>query len=309
MLLLMSQLGGGQEEIYRLHKFGSWSFGDVRRVKVVGGFLFVAKEDGVKVLNLITLKDSVKGVKLPEYITGERPTDIVYYKRTMYVAYNTRTAPQIDVVDFGSGELKMSIPTGGSLISIATGSHYLFALTSLGLEFYDVSDPVEPKEAGALTFAGFTGTSMRVVFPYIYVAAGKDGLFIFKVSKGEVKKVLNFKPADGSPVIDVEVYGNYAFLACAKGGIKVLNTAKGQVVSEVETPHPIFALRRYKKFLLGLFGSNGLKMYAIRDPLNPLLVAYYTNGQYLYDAGASGKYVVLAYGPSGVITLKSNLLR
>ncbi|NPB03132.1 MAG: hypothetical protein GXO39_01790 [Thermotogae bacterium] len=305
--LLLAQLGGTQEEIYRLHRFGTWTFGDVRRIRVVGPFLFLAKEDGVKILNLITLQDSVKGVKLPEYITNERPTDMAYYQRTMYVAFNTRDNPEIDVVDFSTGELKMSLPTGGSIVSIEVGSHYLFVLTSLGIEIYNLSNPTEPKEAGNVPFSGFTGTTMKVFFPYIYVSAGKDGLFIFKVEGSRIKQVYHYQPPDGSPVIDAETYGNYVFLACAKEGIKVINTANGDnpLVAEVKTEKPIFKLRRYKKYLLGMFGSDGLKIYSIGNPSSPNVSAYYTNGQYLYDAGASGKYVILAYGPSGIITLKA----
>lgn len=310
--LLALQVGGGQEEIYRLHKFKVWTFGDVRKIHLVGGFLFLGKEDGVKILNLVTLTDSVRGVKLPEYITGERPTDIVYSKRTMYVAFNTRTTPEIDVVDFGTGELKTSFPTGGTIINMAVGGRYLFVLTSLGLEIYDISKPTDPKEAGNVPFSDFTGTYMKVDLPYIYVSTGRNGLVIFKVEGGQVRKFAQYVPPDGSPVIDAEPYGNYIYLACAKGGIKVVGMDRSgnlQLLGEVKTQHPVFALRRYKKFLIGMFGSNGVKIYSIARPASPLLSAYYTNGQYLYDAGAYGKYLVLAYGPGGVITFKSQIFR
>ncbi len=308
---LITQLGGGQEEIYRLHKFRTWTFGDVRKIHLVGGFLFVAKEDGVKILNLVSLTDSVKGVRLPEYVTGERPVDVVYYKGTMYVAYNTRTAPTIDVVDFQKGQLKTSLTTGGNIINVAVGSRYLFVLTSTGLEIYDLTNPTDPQDAGSVPFSGFTGTSLKVVFPYLYVSAGKDGLFIFKVEDGKIEQVYRYQPSDGSPVIDAEPYGNYVYLACAKGGIKVIDVSKGEqpLVGEVKTQHPVFALRRYKKVLIGLFGSNGAKLYSLAQPSSPLLSAYYTNGQYLYDAGAYGKYLVLAYGPGGIITFRSPLLK
>ncbi len=308
---LLVQLGGGQEESYRLHKFKTWTFGDVRKVHVVGGFLFLAKEDGVKILNLVTLSDSVKGVKLPEYVTGERPVDILYSKGSMYVAFNTRTSPEIDVVDFKTGELKTSLTVGGNIINLAMGSKYLFVLTSIGMEIFDVSNPSEPKDAGSIPFSGFTGTSMKVAFPYIYVSAGKDGLIIFKVEGGQIKKVYQYQPPDGSPVIDAEPYGNYVYLACAKGGIKVIDISRSgnQLVGEVKTESPVFELRRYRKILLALFGSKGVKLYSIARPMAPMLSAYYTNGQYLYDAGAYKKYLVLAYGPAGIITFKSPVLK
>ncbi len=309
---LVVQVGGGQEEVYRLHKFKAWTFGDVRKIHVVGGFLFIGKEDGVKVLNLITLTDSVRGVKLPEYLTGERPSDIVFSKRTMYVAFNTRTTPEIDVVDFGTGELKSSFPTGGTIINMAVGGRYLFVLTSLGLEIYDISNPTDPKEAGNVPFSNFTGTSMKVALPYLYVSTGRNGLMIFKVEGGKVRRVAQYIPPDSSPVIDAEPYGNYIYLACAKGGLKVVGIDRSgnlQLLGEVKTRHPVFALRRYKKFLIAMFGSNGVKIYSIARPSSPLLSAYYTNGQYLYDAGAYGKYLVLAYGPGGVITFKSPIFR
>jgi len=129
---LLSQAG---EEIYSFKKLGSWTFKEVWGAYAYGGFLFASTQDGVKILNIYNLRDSVKGIQLVEFRTGTRPVGTAYYKGFFYVGVNAPSGPEIDVVSFTDGKVATSIPTGGRIVSLGISSNYLFVLTSLGLKF------------------------------------------------------------------------------------------------------------------------------------------------------------------------------
>ena len=308
---LIAQLTGGVVEAYKVRKYATWTLGDVRKVLVVANYLFVSHRNGVKVLTLPKLKDKVGDRRLFEYPTEDRPVDVEYYGEMVYIATNPPAAPTVYVVSFATKELKASLTPAGTIINTDISSKYLFVLTSFGINVYDLSDPSNPVEFGDIPFSGFTGNSMKVYFPYVYVAAGLNGLIVFKVEGNSIKKIYHYKPPDGSPVVDVEVYGRYIYLACAKGGLKVLNVEKAQnpLTYELQTEKPVFTLKRHRKYLLATFGSGGLKVYSLSRPSNPLLVAYYSNSQHLYDVDVYKNYILLAYGTYGILNLVSSAIR
>lgn len=311
----VSQLGGVSEEIYEFKKLGSWTFKEVSKVYAQGGFLFVGTPEGLKILNIITLKDSVKGIQLPEYKTGTRPVGIAYYKGVVYVGVNKLTinklpAPEVSVVSFTDGKLIASIPTSGSIISLSVSSNYLFVLTSLGIEVYNISNPKNPQNEANFVLSSGTALSMYASYPYVMIALGQDGLMILKMVGKSLSKVYEYKLPDGNPVLDVSPYGSYVYVAAGKGGIKVLNiTSKNPLVGEIKTDKPVSRVLVYGKYLLASLGDGGLVMYSLSNPSSPLPVAYYSNGMLLYDIAVYSNVVALAFGTGGIITLKSKLLR
>jgi len=307
---LVFQIGSATEEIYEFSKIGSWTFKEVSKVYAQGGFLFLGTPEGLKTLNIITLKNSVKGIQLPEYKAGARPVGIAYYKGVVYVGVNKLTAPEISVVSFTDGKLITSIPTSGNIISLSVSSNYLFVLTSLGLEVYNISDPTNPQNEANLVFSSGAALSMYASYPYIMIALGQDGLMILKMEGKSLSKVYEYKLPDGNPVLDVSPYGSYVYLAAGKGGIKVLNTTSpNPLIGEIKTDKPVSRVLVYGKYLLASLGEGGLVMYSLSNPANPTPVAYYSRGMFLYDIAVYSDVVALAFGTGGVITLKSRLLK
>ncbi len=308
-LILYSQLGGVEEEIYRFHKQGTWTFKEVSSVYAVGGFLFASTPVGLKILNIFTLKDSVKGVQLPEYNAGLRPVGSAYYKGVVYVGLNKTPTPEIAVVSFTDGSLITTVPTAGNIVSLDVSSNYLFVLTSLGIEVYNISNPKSPQSVANLVFSSGAALSMYAGYPYVIIALGQDGLVILKFSGKALQKVYEYKlPSD--PVLDVASYGPYLYIAAGKGGIKVLNIkSKNPLVGEIETDKPASKVKVHGKYLLASLGEGGLIMYSLANPSSPVPVAYYSNGMFLYDFDVYSNVVALAFGTGGIITLKSNLLK
>ncbi len=293
------------EEIYSFKKVGSWSFREVWGIYAYGGFLFASTQDGVKILNIYNLKDSVKGIQLPEFRAGTRPVGVAYYKGFFYVGVNAISGPEIDVVNFTDGRLSTSIPTGGKIISLGVSSNYLFVLTNLGLEIYDISDPKSPKNFATLVFSAGSALSMYASYPYVIISLGKDGLIILKVDGNSVKKVYEYTLPDGSPVLDAFPYGSYIYIAAGTGGIKILNTtSQNPLVGEIKTEKPASRIVIYNKYLFASLGKGGLIAYTLTNPASPTVFGYYSNTLFLYDIAVYENIVALAFGQGGLITLR-----
>lgn len=307
-LILNSQLSGA-EEIYRFTKQGTWTFSEVSSIYAVGGFLFASTPVGLKILNIFTLKDSVKGVQLPEYRAGLRPVGSAYYKGVVYVGLNKTPTPEVAVVSFTDGRLITTVPTGGNIISLDVSSNYLFVLTSLGIEVYNISNPESPQNVANLVFSSGVPLSMYVGYPYVIVGFGQEGLVILKFNEQTLQKVYEYKfPSD--PVLDVASYGPYLYIASGKGGIKILNiNSQNPLVGGIETDKPASRVKVRGKYLFASLGEGGLVMYSLENPSSPVPVAYYSNRMFLYDFDVYSDVVALAFGTGGIITLKSNLLK
>jgi len=302
IILLISQAG---EEIYSFKKLGTWTFREVSGVYIYGGFIFASTPDGIKILNAYNLKDSVKGVQLPEFRAGTRPVGVAYYKGFFYVGVNAISGPEINVVSFTDGKLSTSIPTGGNIISLGVSSNYLFVLTNLGLEIYDLSDPKSPQNFANLVFSAGSALSMYASYPYVLISLGKDGLMILKVEGNSVKKVYEYTLPDGSPVLDAVPYGSYIYIAAGTGGIKILNTtSQNPLVGEIKTEKPASRVVIYNKYLFASLGSGGLVAYVLTNPASPTVFGYYSNNLFLYNIAVYENIVALAFGQGGLITLR-----
>jgi hypothetical protein len=244
--------------IYSFKKLGSWTFREIWGAYAYGGFLFASTQDGVKILNIYNLRDSVKGIKLVEFRTGTRPVGTAYYKGFFYVGVNAPYGPEINVVSFTDGKVATSIPTGGRIVSLGISSNYLFVLTSLGLEIYDLTDPKSPQNFANLVFSAGSALSMYPSYPYVIVSLGAEGLIILKVEGNSIKKVYEYRLPDGSPVLDAVPYGSYIYIASGMGGIKILNTASpNPLVGEIKTEKPASRVVIYNRYLLASLGKGG----------------------------------------------------
>ncbi len=301
IFLVLTQL----EEIYSFKKIGSWSFRDVWGIYAYGGFLFASTQDGVKILNIYNLKDSVKGIQLPEFRSRIKPVGTAYYKGFFYVGLNAPYGPEINVISFTDGKLVSSIPVGGKIVSLGISSNYLFVLTTLGLEIYDLVDPQSPKAFSNLVFSAASALSMYPYYPYIIISLGKDGLIILKVEGNSVKKAYEYTLPDGSPVLDAVPYGSYIYIAAGTGGIKILNTtSQNPLVGEIKTEKPASRVVIYNKYLFASLGNGGLVAYTLANPLSPTVFGYYSNTLFLYDIAVYENIVALAFGQGGLITLR-----
>ena len=299
---LLSQAG---EEIYSFKKLGSCTFKEVWGAYAYGGFLFASTQDGVKILNIYNLRDSVKGIQLVEFRTGTRPVGTAYYKGFFYVGVNALSGPEINVVSFTDGKVATSIPTGGRIVSLGISSNYLFVLTSLGLEIYDLTDPKSPQNFANLVFSAGSALSMYPSYPYVIVSLGAEGLIILKVEGNSIKKVYEYRLPDGSPVLDAVPYGSYIYIASGMGGIKILNTAsQNPLVGEIKTEKPASRVVIYNRYLFASLGNGGLMTYILTNPASPTVFGYYSNNLFLYDIAVYENIVALAFGQGGLITLR-----
>ena len=101
-----------------------------------------------------------------------------------------------------------------------------------GLKAYDITDPNEPEFQGEYD-EGFDFQSVWVVGDYAYVAAGLDGFFIIDVSDLDAMEIASqyIIPNSDEMALEVEIDGDYAFLAYLDGGLIIFD------ISNPYNPH------------------------------------------------------------------------
>jgi hypothetical protein len=117
---------------------------------------------------------------------------------------------------------------------LAVSGDYAFVGTYLtDLVVYDVSAPSSPVEVTALEFPDSPIKQVSVWGDHLYVPAvmvdGKAGVSVLDISDPADPEEIAYWPAppglSGAP-FNVERYGDYAFVACALGGVEIYDVAQ-----------------------------------------------------------------------------------
>ncbi|UCF59643.1 MAG: hypothetical protein JSV37_07690 [Anaerolineaceae bacterium] len=169
-----------------------------------------------------------------------------------------------------------------------------------GLMILDVSED-EPAVVWSQSDSKAYGVHLQP--PLAYVAAEKDGLFIFDVSAPEGPKILGRVSVPGR-AWDVWVEGNHAFVADADSGLVVIDVSSPghpQVVSTLtwdpeSSSAEIIDGRDGTLYIAS--GEFGLMVVDVGDPLDPLIAYRYDPGPDSYGEG------VRVYGDTLYVTIE-----
>ncbi len=114
-------------------------------------------------------------------------------------------------------------------IHIAGDYAYTTHITS-GLGVIDISDPGAPKQVDAYGPKSFYG--LYVQDNRAYVAADNEGIYVFSVYP-EDPDLIDSINLDGWNAEDIDVSGNYAYVANTRGGLEVIDTVSQNRVTSV----------------------------------------------------------------------------
>ncbi len=212
-----------------------------------------------------------------------------------------------DLVELGSYD------TAGQARKLALQNQLIFiADGNKGLRIIDVSDPANPRLVGALDTHGFV-EDITVVGRYAYLANGPAGLMIVDISDpthpAKVSSLSLPGYAQGVAVSinsspGSELQGNYAFVACGRGGLQVIDVASPP--APVLRPSLKIQVNARKVVLNGPYayvaaGSSGIKVIQYFGTSAPQLRGGYSRGRGEANAlMVQNSTVYAAYGSGGL---------
>ncbi len=140
-----------------------------------------------------------------------------------------------DAIGWGTGSLQLPVedPAYADLIKVSTtcnnvlidGNYAYLTCGSSGLFIFDISNPTNLNLVGYYNDSVEVNTFYAVVVEddIAYLANGGDGLFILNVTdKANPTKLGEIDLYHG---LDVKVQGNYAYMACYSGGIRIIDVS------------------------------------------------------------------------------------
>ena len=200
-----------------------------------------------------------------------------------------------------------------------------YSKSSLGaiLQIFNVTNPENPQKIGETVFRGYIWDIC--LDQGIFYLTGIGGLQIFSIStSGTLVSLANFTVAKINNFFEVVVSGNYAFLADASYGLRIVNIEEPTnpvevgkyetIVYEEEGGAYKIAVNGTRAYLVS--DTRGLLMLDISNTVKPKLVGqyYYVVNEDSYQHGyyganimgvhVEGKTIFLAMGWEGMIILK-----
>ncbi len=248
-------------------------YGLIKDVVVLGNYAYIADgDDGIRKIDISTPSAPVEDALSPntaDFTTGTA-FGLDVSDDTLYVASGSVGLQVFDVSDITT--LVGSFNTNGTALNVVISGRYAYiADANRGLRILNVSDGTSPTEVGY----------------YDYTSNGTDLLAL------------------DDWVNDVDVFGNYAYIAVGFKGLIILNIstpASPTFVGQVAMTGEVYSV---DVNVVGTYayvadGLNGLRVVNVNNPASPVIAATLnTNGQ-ARDVVVSGNYVYVADGTYGL---------
>jgi hypothetical protein len=191
-----------------------------------------------------------------------------------------------------------------------SGNYAYIASYTRGLLILDISNPAAPVLKKEYSLPKTHVDSVYVSGHHAFLACEKEGLKIIDVSDPvSPKPVAQY---NASPVFDVVVNGNYAYLQGADSRLSILNIS--QVSSPVLVGTVVFPFNFRRIFASGDYvymacWENGVRVIDVSTPASPVLVGGYRTpgritgvwavGHFIYAVNdRSGKFSIFERSPS-----------
>jgi hypothetical protein len=196
---------------------------------------------------------------------------------------------------------------GGSVTRFTIAGSYLYAVSSHYLYAYDLNNPLKPEKVSEspLNF------DIETIYPYgKYLFLGtKTGLYIFSIETpstpaliGEARHARSCDPVvvnDSVAFVTLKSNGNCGPAVSGLYIHDIKNIMKPILKYTIELPDP-FGLEIQDSILYVCCGNSGLKVFNVKSPYKPTLIATKTDGDYMdvipYNGNlicASGQGIIL----------------
>lgn len=207
--------------------------GSAESVSVSGNYAYV--DDGPNGIVVIDISDpSLPTLLTPEENNALPPGDILVYSDYAYIAYGDLMITDISNPSSPSYLGHVEMPECG-VVDMEHSGNYIYAVGD-GLVIIDVSNPSSPTIAGKYDFFNGGEESLSVSENYAYITphgnSGSGDLLIINVSNPYSPTFVGSYETVGWSV-DVNVSGNYVYVADGHNGLIILKTdIQNQVLPE-----------------------------------------------------------------------------
>jgi hypothetical protein len=206
---------------------------------------------------------------------------------------------RIDPVEISYFDLNTTthgMKVSGNIVYLASGTK--------GLTIFNISDVNNIKKIGELDTPG-NAWDVDVKDNKVYIADLKEGLRIINITDPanpvEIASTKILKP-----LYSVMLAGNYAYVGSASFGVRVLDVSNPEMIPIVKY---LNSGRGYNTLIHENFayisgGYEGMFVYDITDPGDPVKITSFDTPGHVYDVFAENNYVYLADYYAGFVILK-----
>lgn len=203
--------------------------------------------------------------------------------------------PQTTISDNSTWAHVRDIAVQGHNIWLASGS--------TGVICYDIHNPFQPILKAVVPLTGISW-KLAIADNKLFVAAGKDGLFILDIEDSSTPKVIS--TLTDYIVLDIAIKGNMAVLATAKHGLVFIDTSDLNNPKQIVTPPTagnLQAVTIQNNYVYGVGKSdNGgiLHVFHVATERHPQHVASVKLPQTAWACITLGTHLLIALGNDGV---------
>ncbi|MDH6098425.1 hypothetical protein NWP21_06125 [Anabaenopsis sp. FSS-46] len=288
--------------------------GSARDVQVVGNYAYVA--DSSAGLRIIDIRNPANPTNTGVYDTSGVSQDLQVVGNYAYVADGSAGLRIIDISDPARPIRTGGYDTTGSARDVQVVGNYAYVADSAGLQVIDIGDPARPIRTGGYDTTG-SAMGVQVVGNYAYVTDisvasypgyGYSGsqtysrLQIIDISDPANPTLTGSYTTSGS-ARDVQVVGNYAYVADSSAGLQVIDIsdpANPTRTGGYDTTGSAMGVQVVGNYAYVADYEAGLQIIDISKPTNPTRTGGYDTTGYAFGVQVVGNYAYVADYEAGL---------
>jgi hypothetical protein len=210
----------------------------------------------------------------------------------------------ITIMDVLESQLTLTGRIGhGKFHQCAVEGDYVYAVSNVGLQIFNIADPVNPVLVGTYDTPG-SAYDVEIVGSLAYIADGDSGLQIINVADPANPVLIGGYDTTGS-ARNVEIIGSLAYVADDSAGLRIVNIsdpANPISVGSYDTPGSAVDVEVVGALAYIADAASGLQVVNVADPANPLSVRVFdtleiatvSNEFSAYDVEIDGDLIYIA---------------
>ena len=262
---------------------------------VEGDFIYVA--DGANGLVILNITSPSAITIAANYVTGfSNAVNVEVEGNYAYVLDSSNGLIVVNITDPNSPSLAGTYLESNLNDAVVDGN-YLYFLNGEGLLVADITNPATPSLIDSASLSTGIPSSLVVDGCYAYIACYSGGIQIVHITDMIPPTwVGSYVPSDW--VFDIDVEGDYAFIADASRGLVICDISNLSLPSVCKVVNAGYAVGvTVEGDYVYVGGGSGLYVFNITNPANPVLAGFCSIPDSAEDIAISGNYAYVAsYG-------------
>lgn len=209
--------------------------------------------------------------------------NLVYVARSTHPSSSQGSLTIYNLQDPANPVVLSSLASVGGVFGVEVVEQYAYLVGSRGFQVVDISNPQLPVVVvpGSDTASWGRGVAIKGNRAYVVNAYGLAGLQVFDISEPAAPVlVTTMALTDGSigkQPEDIRIANNLAYIRIINGGVQIVDISNPDAPVPVHIIEPgaqVFSIQIRGPFLYMTTGQ-GLRVYNIANPIEPVLVTYY----------------------------------